>query len=194
MTNKPLKPKSCKQCKQPFTPIRPLQEVCCFDCALAYTLILNVKSIRSERVKSRQETKEKLTKLKTKSEWLKEAQIEFNKYIRLRDQHLPCISCARFHAGQYHAGHYRTVGANPALRFNESNVNKQCAPCNNHLSGNIVSYRIGLVQKYGIKTVEWIEGKHEPQHYTIEQIKEIKTKYKNLCKQLKENQKMEIST
>ena len=193
MTNKPLKPKSCKQCKQLFTPIKPLQHVCGFDCALAYTLILNVKSIRSERVKSRQETKEKLTKLKTKSEWLKDAQTQFNQYIRLRDAALPCISCQRFHAGQFHAGHYKSVGSCPALRFEELQVHKQCAPCNNHLSGNILNYRINLLAKIGQEKLDWVEGPHNPKHYTIEQIKEIKTKYKNLCKQLKENQKMEIA-
>jgi len=56
-------------------------------------------------------------KVKTKGQHLRDAQSEFNKYIRLRDAKEPCISCGRFHTGQYHAGHYLTVGAKPELRF-----------------------------------------------------------------------------
>ena len=184
-----LKPKSCKQCKQLFTPKKLLQRTCGFDCALAYTLVLKVKNDKAQRVKSRKENKEKLNKLKTKSEWLKDAQVEFNKFIRLRDAESVCISCGRYHSGQYHAGHYRSVGSAGHLRFNELNVHKQCSACNNHLSGNIINYRINLIYKIGLAQVENIESDNTPKHYTIDEIKEIKTKYRNLCKHLKENQK-----
>ena len=90
----------------------------------------------------RKELREAKQRIKTRAEWLKEAQSEVNRYVRLRDKDLPCISCGRFHNGQYHAGHYRTVGSAPELRFELSNIHKQCAPCNNHLSGNIVNYRL----------------------------------------------------
>ena len=97
---KPLKPKKCRQCKLLFTPAGALQTLCGYDCAVAYTLKLKEKNNALEARKTRRETKEKLEKLKTRSDWLKEAQIEFNKYIRLRDASLPCISCQRFHIGQ----------------------------------------------------------------------------------------------
>jgi len=113
----------------------------------------------------------------------------FNRFIRLRDADQPCISCQRFHSGQYHAGHYRTVGANPELRFDERNVHKQCAPCNNHLSGNIINYRTGLLQKVGREVVEWLEGPHEAKHYTIDELKQLIAHYKLKCKEItKENQ------
>ena len=134
---------------------------------------------------SRIETKKRKDKVKTRSEWLREAQTAFNAFIRERDKDLPCISCQRYHEGQFHAGHYRTVGANPELRFNEDNCHKQCAPCNNHLSGNITNYRINLVKKIGVDGVEILEGPHEIQKLTIEQIKEIKALYKNKLKELK---------
>jgi hypothetical protein len=120
-----------------------------------------------------------------KSYRAKQAQAAFNAYIRLRDIDDPCISCQRFHAGQYHAGHYRSVGAHPELRFEELNNNKQCAPCNNHLSGNITDYRINLIKKIGLEKVEWIEGKHEPKKYTCKELKEIELKYKQKLKELK---------
>lgn len=131
----------------------------------------------------RAETRAKKESLRPRSWYLKEAQKWFNKYIRLRDGAEPCISCRRFHDGQYHAGHYRTVAAAPMLRFHEDNCHKQCAPCNNHLSGNLTQYRINLVAKIGLERVEWLEGPHEPAKYTIGDLVEIIDKYKAKCKE-----------
>jgi hypothetical protein len=161
---------------------------CCYkyECQVTYATAHALQS-KEKRVKAdRKETREKKQALKTRSQWMKEAQIEFNRYIRLRDADQTCISCGRVHRGQYHAGHYRTVGSCPELRFSELNVHKQCAPCNNHLSGNIVNYRLQLIQKIGEENVEWLEGKHEPKHYTIDDLKAIKAKYKTLCRELEQ--------
>ena len=116
--------------------------------------------------------------------WLKKAQAAFNAYIRARDAGRPCISCGRHHEGQYHAGHYRTVGANPELRFEEANCHKQCSVCNNHLSGNLINYRIGLIGKIGQESVDWLEGPHEPKKYLIEDLKAIEKTYKEKIKNL----------
>ena len=122
--------------------------------------------------------------LKSRGDWLREAQAVFNKYIRLRDAELPCVSCGRFHEGQWHAGHYLSVGAHPELRFNELQVWKQCMPCNAHLSGNQVNYRIELINRIGLDKVEWLEGKHEPLKLTIDEIKVLIAEYKLKIKQL----------
>jgi hypothetical protein len=115
---------------------------------------------------------------------LREAQEVFNKYIRLRDFSQPCISCERYHEGQYHAGHYRSVGSAPHLRFNEDNCHKQCAPCNNHLSGNIVKYRPNLLIKIGVAALDTLESENKAQHYTIDEIKNIKSYYQLKVKEL----------
>lgn len=82
----------------------------------------------------------------------------FNQFIRLRDKDLPCISCGRYHQEQWHAGHYRSVGACPELRFDEMNVHKQCSVCNNYKSGNLTEYRLNLIRKIGEKKLNaWIE-------------------------------------
>lgn len=184
-----LKLKTCKSCKTKFMQQRLLQSVCSPLCAVAYTNTSKEKLNRSIALKSRRDTKQKLEGLKTRQEHLKDAQRFFNQYIRVRDEHLPCISCQRFHTGQYHAGHYRTVGSSPHLRFNEDNVHKQCSACNNHLSGNIVKFRMHLIDKIGLDKLEKLEVDNEPKHYTIEEIKAIKTKYKNLTKELKDAEK-----
>lgn len=142
--------------------------------------------------RERQELRKAKERLKTRQDWIRDAQRWFNKWVRLRDECETCISCNRDHRGQYHAGHYRTTGACPELRFEPLNVHKQCSACNNHLSGNIVEYRINLVKKLGAETVEWLEGPHEPKKWTIEELREIKDKYRELCKQLQSQSKHKI--
>lgn len=187
MTQKPQKPRKCrnKECGDSFIPVRALQTVCSPSCA--FSLIEQRKaSVRKKEEKAvRQDTKIKLDKLKTRAQWLKEAQSEFNKWIRARDLLFPCISCGRFHQGQYHAGHYRSVGAAPQHRFNEANVHKQCAPCNDHLSGNITEYRKGLIRKIGVEAVECLESDNAERRYTVDDAKRIKAEYREKLKQLK---------
>ena len=161
----------CKVCRSEFQKRSMTHKCCSPECAQEFAR-------REREKKDRKETRTKLAALKTRSQWLKEAQIEFNRYIRERDRDLPCISCGRFHGGSYDAGHYRSVGAAPHLRFNEDNCWRQCVPCNQHKSGNVVEYRIRLVQKIGAAMVDWLEGPHEPVKYTIEQAKDIKAQYK----------------
>lgn len=175
-----IKMKKCKMCGKKFAQYNSLTMVCSIDCAIQYAKNNKVQ----ERVR-RQLAKIAKEKIKTRSEHLKEAQAAFNAFIRERDKDKLCISCRRHHEGQYHAGHYRSVGACPELRFCELNVHKQCSACNNHKSGNIIKYRINLIKKIGIENVEWLEGLHEPKKYTIEQIKQIKAEYKNKLRQLK---------
>ena len=161
-----------------------------YTCAAEYGKTKSDK-IRDKAIKAKAK-KEKAKHTKAKKELndndkryqLKKTQELFNKYIRLRDHNNPCISCGRHHSGQYHAGHYRTVGANPELRFDERNCHKQCAPCNNHLSGNIVNYRSRLLQLYGIDFVEAVEGFHPQKKYTIEDLKELQVLYKHKIKEL----------
>lgn len=174
----------CKICKSPYHK-RSMAHVCCSPaCAAKHAKVLRAKRERAE-------TREAKERLKTRSDWLREAQQAVNAYIRERDKDLPCISCGRFHQGQWHAGHYRTVKAAPELRFDESNIHKQCQPCNEHLSGNIVEYRLRLIQKVGQAEVDRIEGHQAPVKWTIEDAKRIKAEYKDKLKMLKlERQRM----
>lgn len=169
--------RKCKVCRTEYEPTKPMQTVCGFDCALTLSFSERAKAEKVALVKDKRETKQKLDKLKTKAQWASEAQAAFNKFIRLRDHAQPCISCGRHHGGQYHAGHFLSVGARPELRFEELNVHKQCAPCNTHLSGNAVLFRKGLMGKLGIELVEWLEGPHDPRKDTVDDLKAIKAKY-----------------
>ena len=170
----PFKPKKKKcrntECRSEFIAQRPMQVACGIPCAMALTRKANERKRAEQAKKERADTRAAKAKIKRRGDYVKDAQEAFNAFIRERDHNEPCISCGRYHTGQYHAGHYRTVGSHPELRFDERNCHKQCAPCNNHKSGNIVEYRINLVRKLGADSVEWLEGPHEAKHYAVEEL------------------------
>ncbi|QGF94488.1 recombination protein NinG [Pseudomonas sp. CFSAN084952] len=184
---KPAKPKKCRvaTCGASFVPARMGQAVCSPACALIDGPRHAPKARKALADIERKDIKVRKEKLKSRADHAKDTQQAFNEWVRLRDADLPCVSCGRHHDGQYHAGHYRTVAANPAIRFEPLNVHKQCAPCNNHKSGDIVNYRIELVKRIGAEAVEWLEGPHEPKKYTIEQLKAITAEYRAKTRELK---------
>lgn len=182
------KPRKCQnaECGQEFVPrFSSTQKVCSPACALATKDKHQAPARKAIADRNRREIKARKEELKSRADHLREAQQAFNEFIRLRDAKQPCISCGRHHDGQYHAGHYRTVKAHPELRFEPLNVHKQCAPCNNHKSGDIVNYRINLVRKIGAEKVEWLEGPHEPLRLTIEDVKVLKSKFRAWVRELK---------
>ena len=187
MIAKQPKPKTCRNaaCSIRFVPQRLGQAVCSPACALATKDVNQQKARKSLAQVERREIKVRKEKLKSRADHLKDTQQAFNAWIRERDAELPCISCGRHHAGQYHSGHYRTVGASPELRFEPLNAWKQCAPCNNHLSGNLINYRISLLQKIGEEKVIWLEGPHEAKKYTIEELKAMTADYRAKARELK---------
>jgi len=171
-----------------FTPARDSQAVCGeIDCAIAHGQSEKGQASARKALADveRREIKVRKEKLKSRAEHLKDTQIAFNAWVRERDAELPCISCGRHHQGKYDAGHYRTVGSNPALRFEPLNCHRQCSPCNTQLSGNIVNYRIALLKRIGAEQVEWLEGPHEPKKYTVEELKAMTADYRAKTKELK---------
>ncbi|NWF10004.1 recombination protein NinG [Pseudomonas salomonii] len=187
---KPAKPKKCRvaTCRASFVPARIGQAVCSPACAMIDAPRHAPKARKALAEIGRKELRAAKVKIKSRAQHMKEAQTAFNAWIRERDIGLPCVSCGRHHNGQWHAGHYRTVGGNPELRFEPLNVWRQCAPCNNHKSGDIVNYRLELVRRIGADKVDWLEGPHEPQRHTIEQLQAIKAEYRAKTRELKKGQ------
>lgn len=179
------KAKKCKHCREAFIPDRHLQSVCSPKCGLGLAAAKREKDRLAIQRRERREIKERKEKLKSRADHLRDCQAAVNEFVRLRDKDLPCISCGRHHQGQYHAGHYRTVAGFPELRFELLNIHKQCAPCNNHKSGDVVNYRINLVAKIGAEQVAWLEGPHEPLKLTIEQIKAKTAHFRAKVRELK---------
>ena len=157
----------CPICKQTATQKFGLKLFCGYEHAAEWAKTQQDKRKAKEKAEARRMDREKLKSLKSRSEWLKELQTVFNKFIRLRDAGIPCISC----------GH-------PALRFDPANCHAACSICNNYLSGNLVPYRVALIKKIGQAEVDRLEGPQQPLKLTVEEIKELIKHYKLRCKEL----------
>ena len=182
--------KKCKTCKNEFKPSNSLQVACSYMCAAAYAKKNTHKITKSAERLEKSTLKERREKLKTRNDYFKELQTVFNKYIRLRDKNKPCCSCKSINTNiQYHAGHFFTVKARPELRFDETNVHKQCATCNNHLSGNLINYRVFIDETYGADHFHHLNDRTKHQSLKekyphIDDIKEEIKAYKEKVKEL----------
>ena len=162
----------CKNCKDKFEPIRFNHKFCLKDeCIKAF--------VEEVKVKQWKETKTRMKNdLKTTQDWLKEAQTIFNKYIRLRDTGLWCVSC-NLPPKKKNAGHYFSSGGHSNVRFDEDNVHLQCEACNTFLSGNLLQYQIGIQKKIGAQKLRELEERaHVTKKWTIDELKEIIKTYK----------------
>jgi hypothetical protein len=157
-----------------------MQSVCSPACGLALAAKQRAqKEARSQR-DERKSLAERRAKLKTRREWIAEAQAVVNKVARLRDilAGHGCISCgarpnARF-GGAMDAGHFRSVGSAPHMRFYLPNIHLQCKRCNRDLGSNTVEYRKGLVERITIKRVEEIESMQWTPKWSIEYLQRLK--------------------
>jgi hypothetical protein len=196
---KPPKSRKCavKTCRKPFVPDAPFVTWCGADCGevIAQSKLAKIKAAQSAAAKrakkvERAQDNAKAESLKTLPQLLAEAQREFNRFVRLRDHGKPCICCgvmakAEFLTGSnIHAGHYRSVGSAPHLRFNEDNVNLQNAKCNLYGSGRAVDYRIGLIARIGLERVEALECNNEVHKWTKDEVRGIRDLYRAKANQI----------
>jgi hypothetical protein len=182
------KPKKCRVevCGATFVPSRLGQAVCSPACAIIDAPKNQEKARKALADVGRKELKAAKEKIKTRAEHMKDAQTAFNAWVRARDAGLPCISCGTTADIQYAAGHFRSAGGHPELRFEPFNVHLQCnRNCNMAKSGNLGPYRIELIKRIGQEKVDWLEGPHEPKRYTIDDLKAIKAHYRALARELK---------
>lgn len=144
------------------------------------------KQARMAAKVERAETRRRKEAIKTMADLKREAQTALNRWIvQVRDADKPCISCGRHHTGQYHAGHYLSRGAAPQHALNPMNVWKQCAPCNTYLHGNLIPYRVRLIELIGVDAVESMESDHRPRKWTREELISIRETYRLKLKEMK---------
>lgn len=190
--------KKCRVCPIKFSPKNTLQVVCSPMCAIEYAKRQAEKKKRAEEIArvraARAERAARKDALKTRSDWIKEAQRAFNAFIRERDRVAGhnCISSGKpldWTGNAVDAGHYRSIGSAPHLRFDERNCHAQSKQDNRYLSGNAVDYRIGLIARIGLHAVESLEADQTVRRYTIDDLKEIKRLYKQKLKDLQKQRK-----
>nr|WP_090685761.1 recombination protein NinG [Paraburkholderia phenazinium] len=177
---KALKPKRCRHCGNSFAPISSMSKACSVPCALALNDAAKKKSAAKALKVERKSMKERAIKLKTRREWIAEAQVAVNKVARLRDQlaGYGCISCegrpkARYGGGM-DAGHYRSVGSAPHMRYYLTQICGQCKQCNRDYGGMSVEFRRGLIERIGVNRVEEIEAMQGAAKWDIDYLKRLK--------------------
>lgn len=186
MDHAQIEPYACQVCRRQFVRRTTLQTVCGVRCAAKVGKLIR----KAERAAIRQRKEV----IKTRGQWLKEAQAAFNAWVRARDQGRPCICCGHWSAGEsrggdWDAGHYRSTGSAPHLRFDPDNCHRQLKRCNRYGAGRAVDYRIGLIQRIGIAAVERLEADQTPRKYTVADLKSIRDEYRAKLRELMENRK-----
>lgn len=174
-----MKPKTCNPakggCGQQFTPARPLQKACSPECARNFAAHIAAKRAECERRDDKARTRVQLEALRPRQYWLKKAQAAVNRYVRARDFAKGCISCHQpaTWGGQWHASHFRSVGAASAVRYHLWNIHKACSPCNNHKSGNLEAYTPRLIALIGADRVEWLKAQNQRVPYPVDYLKRL---------------------
>lgn len=182
-----MKSKTCKVCRIRFEPSRPMQSVCSPECAL----LVAMKKTRQEMLRKasveRQDALKQRKAMRSTREHCNDVQKLFNKAVRFRDWHEPCISCGRSAewGGQWHASHLKSIGANSALRFNFWNVAKSCSICNNHLSGNIEGYRLGIAARYGQGRLDFLDSAPRVRKFSAEYLERLECLLRKLLNRWK---------
>jgi hypothetical protein len=167
----------CKNCKTKFEPKTFLQKYCTNEeCIRVF--------VEEAKSKAWKKTKKNMQEnLETIQDLVKAAQIVFNKYIRLRDKDELCISCKQ-KPKKSNAGHFYNANNHWNVRFNENNVHLQCEHCNTFLSGNLINYRLNLINKIGLEQLTLLEAEaKKTRKFTKDELKETINIYKKKIKQ-----------
>ena len=192
MKQKAFKSKKCKACGNKFTPARAFQPCCSPACAIQHVRDKKHKKLKAEfYVNDLPKQKELTQKAFNKLRKLQEL-----KWFSDRGLEPECISCGKTNM-DWCCGHFKTVGSQGALRYDEKNTYLQCNRyCNMGLSGNIHGNKNtrgfikGLKERFGEeeaqKIIDYCEQDREKK-WTAEELielrKQINQKIREFTKQ-----------
>jgi hypothetical protein len=197
--------KRCKECKA-WRPVELLIKhpigTFCDDNDRACVIAFTQKAQNRARVKQQAKVKRGIKdrqkadrakhradkeRVKSMAEWFCQLQKLVNQYVvHARDKNAPCCTCGTTNPIKYDAGHYRSRGACKELRFELTNIHKQCSVrCNQHGSGMRAEYREFITRKYGADRLEWLDGPHpllKDQFPHYEDVKKEILRYRRLLR------------
>lgn len=195
----------CAGCKERFKKeimIRlPAGNFHSFDCSIEYAKrkqelarkrqeSKRLKEMREEERAKREKHKSDKERIKSRKEWHDQLQKLVNQFVLyVRDKDQPCCTCGtKSESIRYDAGHFISRGARPELRFEITNIHKQCAiKCNVHGSGMRAEYRQFIEAKYGSDHLEWLEGPHKSLKDQYPQPEDIKSEIMRYRKMLRDS-------
>ena len=181
--------RKCKCCGASFVPFG-IQAWCGPECGYKLSQVAVAKKKAKAQRQERAQDKVKREGMKTYPQLIRETQAAFNLVVRLRDQlaGYPCISSGRpldWNGNAVDAGHYRSTGSAPHLRFNFDNCHAQSKHDNQYKAGNAVDYRIGLIARIGLARVEALESDNTPRKWTHDKLRAIKSEFQAMARNLK---------
>ena len=112
-----------------------------------------------------------------------------HKYIRLRDEGKPCISCGSDWRFNFQAGHLYKAELYSSLKYHEDNIHGQCQGCNLYRDGNESKYHENLPNRIGkMKYLRLTElaakDKHMNFKWDREELNNMREYYKEKIKNL----------
>lgn len=112
-----------------------------------------------------------------------------HKYIRERDKGKECISCGCAFSEEFQAGHFYKAEMYSNLKFDEKNISGQCKKCNLRKEGNESGYRSGIIQRFGIEHLNYLDEKAKSYkkndyHWDRFELEEIRKYYQDKLKEL----------
>jgi Bacteriophage Lambda NinG protein len=183
-----MKLRACKDCKEHYEPVRAMSPRC-IPCAIKKgrnkTLKDAAKVLKAQAVRDRLAVKARKDALEPLQHFLKAAEKAVNTWIRHRDRELPCISCDTYDALEWHAGHFISVGASSSLRYDESNIAKQCQQCNWFGAGKATEFEKRLRCRIGDAEVERLKNAPRSKDWTRDELKTIKALYAAKLREMK---------
>jgi hypothetical protein len=108
--------------------------------------------------------------------------------IRLRDAdengYGQCFTCRRrYPYKEMDAGHFKSVGAHPNLKYDEFNVHAQCTSCNKHHHGNLDIYAERMIDVYGPDILQQLSIMEQMHHRASSQdYRRMATEYRERAK------------
>lgn len=174
--------RKCKYCSEYVTGwVKvPAGVFCNFDHAIAFANQPKIKAATEKKIHAEKKT---MLRDNDRGYWLGKAQRSFNSWVRARDKGLPCISCGKPDNGDVrHASHFKSRGANSFLRYHPMNVNASCVKCNAYNSGALDGYALGIIDKYGIEALEYLNTAPRIRRYDISYLKRVDIVCRKLAK------------
>lgn len=165
----------CKVCKSKFEAKYFLQKACLEPTCLAeWSKLEREKKEKVNNKAQKSKDKKRLKELMSRGAWYQKLQRVKNQWItKVRDVDEFCCTCPTENNVKYDAGHYIAVGKNIDLRFEDTNIHKQCSQqCNVFGRGMPVEYDEFIKNKYGVEHYNWLNTKflcHKP-HPALKEV------------------------
>lgn len=121
---------------------------------------LRVKKEKDARKADREHTKERKKALMSRTAWFKKLEALVNQYVLyVKEVGEPCCTCGATKTTiKYDAGHCFTVAARSDIRFELTNIHKQCSVrCNQHGSGMRLEYEKFIIKKYSQEHLDYLK-------------------------------------